>query len=98
VSSVEFKKLGDDFRRLSGKHTMRLKKPLFLTAAVSAVFGEDRTRGLDPTRRYVACYSSADLAHWTFRHQVLRLANPENFGRDRANGPRFFTTRRRGNS
>ncbi len=45
-------------------------------------FGEDRTRGLDPTRRYVACYSSTDLAHWTFRNQVLKLANPENFGRD----------------
>ena len=45
-------------------------------------FGEDRTRGLDPARRYVACYASTDLAQWTFRNQVLKLANPENFGRD----------------
>jgi beta-xylosidase len=44
-------------------------------------FGEDRTRGLDRTRRYVSCYASKDLAHWTFRNQVLKLANPENFGR-----------------
>lgn len=43
-------------------------------------FGEDRTQGLDPTLRYVACYSSKDLAHWTFRNQVLKLADPENFG------------------
>ena len=44
-------------------------------------FGEDRTRGLSPDKRYVACYSSPDLAHWTFRHQVVALADPENLGR-----------------
>ena len=127
MSSIDFKELGGDFRRLSGKHIKSLKKTLPLTAMVLAVcacvflvgcatpptikpgeiwpdnrgqhvqahgggitkvgqtyywFGEDRTRGLDPTRRYVACYSSPDLAHWTFRNQVLKLANPENFGRD----------------
>ena len=43
-------------------------------------FGEDRTQGLDPSKRYVACYSSKDLTHWTFRNQVLKLADPENFG------------------
>ena len=43
-------------------------------------FGEDRTQGLDPTRKYVACYSSKDLSHWTFRNQVLNLADPENLG------------------
>ena len=43
-------------------------------------FGEDRTQGLDPSKRYVACYSSKDLAHWTFRNQVLKLSDPENFG------------------
>jgi hypothetical protein len=43
-------------------------------------FGEDRTRGLDPAKRYVSCYSSKDLAHWTFRNQVLQLADPENLG------------------
>jgi hypothetical protein len=43
-------------------------------------FGEDRTQGLDPNRRYVSCYASKDLEHWTFRNQVLKLADPENFG------------------
>jgi len=43
-------------------------------------FGEDRSQGLDPTRRYVSCYSSTDLVHWTFRNQVIHLSDPENFG------------------
>jgi len=43
-------------------------------------FGEDRSQGNDPDKRYVACYSSTDLAHWRFRGQVLQLANPENPG------------------
>ena len=42
-------------------------------------FGEERGQGLDPARRYVSCYASKDLAHWTFRNQVIKLANPENF-------------------
>ena len=44
-------------------------------------FGEDRTRGMDPSRRYVSCYSSKDLTHWTFRNQVVKLTDPENLGR-----------------
>jgi Glycosyl hydrolases family 43 len=43
-------------------------------------FGEDRTMGLDRTKRYVSCYASKDLAHWTFCNQVLKQADPENFG------------------
>lgn len=43
-------------------------------------FGEDRTQGLDPDKRYVACYSSKDLTHWTFRNQVLKLSAPEDLG------------------
>jgi hypothetical protein len=42
-------------------------------------FGEDRTRGQDRSRRNVSCYSSTDLVHWTFRNQVLKLSNPEQF-------------------
>jgi hypothetical protein len=45
-------------------------------------FGEDRTRGLDPNKRYVACYSSRDLIHWTFRGRPLQLSDPEHIGRD----------------
>jgi hypothetical protein len=43
-------------------------------------FGEDRGQGLDPAKKYVACYSSQDLVHWKFRNQVIKLADPENFG------------------
>ena len=43
-------------------------------------FGEDRTKDLDRSRRYVSCYSSRDLVHWTFRNQVIKLADPEGFG------------------
>jgi hypothetical protein len=44
-------------------------------------FGEDRSTGNSRTNRCVACYSSKDLAHWTFRNQVVKLADPENLGR-----------------
>jgi hypothetical protein len=43
-------------------------------------FGEDRTQGLDRAKRYVACYSSKDLAHWTFRNQVMKQADPGDLG------------------
>lgn len=42
--------------------------------------GEDRTPTNDPQKRYVACYSSKDLMHWTFRGQILVLSDPENLG------------------
>ena len=43
-------------------------------------FGEDRSRGNERARRYVSCYASKDLVRWTFRGQVLNLADPENLG------------------
>jgi hypothetical protein len=43
-------------------------------------FGEDRTQSNDPAKRYVACYSSRDLAHWKFRGQVVALSDSENLG------------------
>ncbi len=46
-------------------------------------FGEDRSQENDRSRRYASCYSSKDLAHWTFRNQVVNMAAPEglNLGR-----------------
>jgi hypothetical protein len=44
-------------------------------------FGEDRSQANARTNRYVACYSSTNLAQWTFRNQVVRLTDPENLGR-----------------
>jgi len=43
-------------------------------------FGEDRMQSNDPDKRYIACYSSKDLAHWKFRRQVVALADPEKLG------------------
>jgi hypothetical protein len=43
-------------------------------------FGEDRSRENPPDRRCVSCYASTNLVDWTFRNQVLKLANPEKFG------------------
>jgi hypothetical protein len=43
-------------------------------------FGEDRSQDNDPTKRYVACFSSTDLVHWKFRNQVLKTSDPENLG------------------
>jgi len=43
-------------------------------------FGEDRSEGNNPDRRYVSCYSSKDLAHWKFRRQVIALEDPEHLG------------------
>lgn len=44
-------------------------------------FGEDRSPDNDPNYRYAACYSSTNLAQWTFRGQVVKLSDPENLGR-----------------
>lgn len=43
-------------------------------------FGEDRAPDNSPDRRYVKCYSSTNLVDWTFRHQVVKLADPEHLG------------------
>jgi hypothetical protein len=43
-------------------------------------FGEDRARTNGQSHRYVSCYASTNLAQWTFRNQVVKLADPENLG------------------
>jgi hypothetical protein len=43
-------------------------------------YGEQRRRDLDRSKRYVSCYASKDLMHWTFRNNVLALSDPFNFG------------------
>ena len=45
-------------------------------------FGEDRSRGNDPEKRYVGCYSSQDLAHWVSCGPVLALSDPEHLGKN----------------
>jgi hypothetical protein len=43
-------------------------------------FGEDRSKTNPSGRRCVSCYSSTNLAQWTFRNQVVQLADPEHLG------------------
>jgi hypothetical protein len=60
-------------------------------------FGEDRSQSNDPEKRYVACYSSRDLAYWKFRGQVLALADPEHLGPHWVlERPKVFANRRTG--
>lgn len=40
-------------------------------------YGEQRSKDLDPEKRYVSCYSSKDLINWKFRGNVLEMANPD---------------------
>jgi len=40
-------------------------------------YGEERRQGLDSNLRYVSCYASKDLMNWTFKGDVLQLANPD---------------------
>jgi hypothetical protein len=43
-------------------------------------YGEQRSRGLDTSKRYVSCYSSRDLMHWQFRGNALEAGDPEQLG------------------
>jgi hypothetical protein len=45
-------------------------------------FGEDRTPGRDPAKRFVSCYESSDFVHWTSHGDALALADLENIGID----------------
>src|SRR5258708_18994113 len=64
-----------------GKHIQAHGGGVIKVAETYYWFGEDRSSDNLRGRHYVGCYSSKDLAHWTFRNQVLKLADPENFGR-----------------
>jgi hypothetical protein len=44
-------------------------------------FGEDRSQDNRRSLRYVGCYSSTNLMDWTFRNQVVKLADPEKLSR-----------------
>jgi len=44
-------------------------------------FGEQRRKDNDPAKRYVSCYASKDLVHWTHKGNALETADPENLGR-----------------
>jgi len=64
-----------------GKHVQAHGGGILKVRGTYYWFGEDRSQDNDPHFRYVACYSSTDLAHWRFRRQVVKLADPEELGR-----------------
>jgi hypothetical protein len=43
-------------------------------------YGEERAKDLDTNKRYVSCYSSKDLVSWTFKGDVVKMADPDNLG------------------
>jgi hypothetical protein len=63
-----------------GKHIQAHGGGILKQGATYYWFGEDRSQGLDHDKRYVSCYASQDLAHWTFRNQVIKATDPENLG------------------
>jgi len=42
--------------------------------------GEDRSKGNDPNKRYISCYSSKDLVQWSFRGHILVTKDRERLG------------------
>ena len=63
-----------------GKHIQAHGGGIIRLGDVWYWFGEDRAPH-DHTRRFVSCYASNDLSHWTFRNQVIKQSDPENLGR-----------------
>ena len=45
-------------------------------------FGEARGLDQDSQHRFVNCYASSDLVHWTFRRTVVALSDPESLGKN----------------
>jgi hypothetical protein len=64
----------------SGRHVQAHGGGILVSEGTFYWFGEDRSRGLDPNRRYVSCYASKDLVHWRFVKRVLSLGDPEGLG------------------
>ncbi|WP_206107814.1 family 43 glycosylhydrolase [Paludisphaera rhizosphaerae] len=53
-------------------------------------FGEDRSRDLPRDLRAVACYSSTDLVHWTFRSRAFQMSTGHEATPPIANRPKGF--------
>jgi hypothetical protein len=78
-----------------GRHVQAHGGGIILVGDTYYWFGEDRSQGLDPNKRHVACYSSRDLAHWQFRNRVLELDDPDNLGPTRVvERPKVFFNRK----
>ncbi|TDW95825.1 family 43 glycosylhydrolase [Dinghuibacter silviterrae] len=64
----------------SGNHIQAHGGGILKRGDVYYWYGEERRQGLDTAKRFVSCYSSRDLMHWTFLGDVLSLSDPEQLG------------------
>ncbi len=80
AAAPEFIRPGDVWPDGGGRHIQAHGGGIVKRGDTYYWFGEDRSKGLDPARRYVSCYSSKDLAHWTHRNQVIKQSDPESLG------------------
>lgn len=64
----------------NGKHVQAHGGGIIKLGDLYYWYGEDRSQGLDSNLRYVSCYSSKDLLSWTFRGDVVKMADPDSLG------------------
>jgi hypothetical protein len=81
VSAAELFKPGEVWPDNRGQHVQAHGGGLLKLGDTFYWFGEDRSQTNPRGRCYVSCYASTNLAQWTFRNQVVKLADPENLGR-----------------
>lgn len=81
VPSAEIFKPGDVWPDNRGQHIQAHGGGILKLGDTYYWFGEDRSKSDDHHRRCVSCYSSTNLAQWTFRNQVVKLTDPEKLGR-----------------
>jgi hypothetical protein len=81
VAAPETIKPGEIWPDDRGKHIQAHGGGILKVDGTFYWFGEDRSQNNSHQLRYVSCYSSTNLAQWTFRNQVVKLADPEMLGR-----------------
>ena len=80
VKSAETIRPGEAWPDNCGRHIQAHGGGILKLGGTFYWFGEDRSQQNGSSRRYVSCYSSTNLAQWTFRNQVVQLADPEHLG------------------
>jgi hypothetical protein len=86
---------GEPWPDQSGRHLQAHGGGILVSNGTFYWFGEDRSPGLDPNRRFVSCYASEDLVHWRFSGRVLALGDPEHLGPTRiVERPKVYYNRR----
>jgi beta-xylosidase len=73
-------KPGDIWRDDRGEHINAHGGGILKVADTWYWFGEYRPKDPVPGRRYVSCYASTDLVHWSFRGLPIDMTAPEDIG------------------